>query len=84
MHKKFLIQAAACNLALLMRSLYGAGKPRAAHESVIELFSAFLALLKAFDELWSAPSPNLGGRGRLLCRSKYVNPILSGPRKTAV
>ena len=27
-----LIQAAACNLALLMRALYGAGKPRAAHD----------------------------------------------------
>src|SRR6476646_284095 len=30
-HKKLLVQAAACNLALLMRSIYGAGKPRAAH-----------------------------------------------------
>ena len=26
-HKKLLIQAAACNLALLMRSMYGAGSP---------------------------------------------------------
>ena len=31
-HKKFLIQAAACNLALLMRLTYGSGKPRAAHD----------------------------------------------------
>lgn len=31
-HKKLLIQAAACNLALLMRTLHGAGKPRAAHD----------------------------------------------------
>ena len=31
-HKKLLIQAAACNLALLMRTMYGAGKPRAAHD----------------------------------------------------
>jgi transposase len=31
-HKKLLIQAAACNLALLMRTLYGAGKPKAAHD----------------------------------------------------
>lgn len=29
--KKLLIQAGACNLALLMRARYGAGKPRAAH-----------------------------------------------------
>src|SRR5258708_19821068 len=26
-HKKLLLQAAACNLALLLRSYYGAGKP---------------------------------------------------------
>src|SRR5262249_8179720 len=32
--KKVLIQAAACNLALLMRSLYGAGKPKAAHDRI--------------------------------------------------
>src|SRR4051794_10639737 len=57
-HKKFLLQAAACNLALLMRSLYGAGKPRAAHEGVIELFFAFLALMKAFDALWG-PNPRI-------------------------
>jgi hypothetical protein len=31
-YKKLLIQAAACNLAMLMRTLYGAGKPRAAHD----------------------------------------------------
>jgi hypothetical protein len=37
-HKKFLIQAAACNLALLMRSTYGSGKPRAAHEGLSTLF----------------------------------------------
>src|ERR1700756_1828014 len=33
-HKKFLIQAAACDLALLMLSSYGSGKPRAAHTVV--------------------------------------------------
>jgi hypothetical protein len=46
-HKKFLMQAAACNLALLMRSLYGSGKPRAAHEGIIEVVFAFLAILRA-------------------------------------
>src|SRR5215469_13507275 len=35
-HKKLLVQAAACNLALLMRSIYGAGKPRAAHDQSVE------------------------------------------------
>jgi len=80
-HKKFLIQAAACNLALLMRSLYGAGKPRAAHEGVIELFFAFVALMKAFDALWAPPSTNPGGPDRHLCRSKYFTLMLDGSRK---
>src|ERR1051326_6858983 len=61
-HKKFLIQAAACNLALLMRSMYGSGKPRAAHEGVIELVFAFLALMKAFDALWTSQSAYPGDR----------------------
>jgi transposase len=43
-HKKLLIQAAACNLALLMRTLYGAGKPRAAHDRRSELVLAYLWL----------------------------------------
>src|SRR3954465_13225369 len=70
-HKKFLLQSAACNLALLMRSLYGAGKPRAAHEGVIEPFFVFLAVMKAFDALWVPQSANLGDLDRLLCRSNY-------------
>ena len=61
-HKKLLIQAAACNLALLMRSMYGSGKPRAAHEGVIELVFALLALMKAFDAHWPAQSANPGDR----------------------
>ncbi|MBV8069904.1 MAG: hypothetical protein JO270_08375 [Acidobacteriaceae bacterium] len=45
------MQAAACNLALLMRSLYGSGKPRAAHEGGIEVVFAFLAIMKAAEAL---------------------------------
>ena len=54
-HKKLLLQAAACNLALLMRSLYGAGKPRAAHDRVVVAIFAILAFLEATEsvsELW--------------------------------
>jgi hypothetical protein len=43
--KKVLIQAAACNLALLMRSLYGTGKPKAAHDQVQAATLATLMLL---------------------------------------
>jgi transposase len=58
-HKKFLIQAAACNLALLMRSKHGAGKPRAAHDRAVTAILVFLALMKAISDLrmrWSASS----------------------------
>jgi len=58
-HKKFLIQAAACNLALLMRSKHGAGKPRAAHDRAVKAISMFLAVMQAIRDLlmrWSANS----------------------------
>jgi transposase len=61
-HKKLLIQAAACNLALLMRSMYGAGKPRAAHDQAVEAIFAILSLIKAISsasELWYVNSSNL-------------------------
>jgi hypothetical protein len=49
-HKKFLIQAAARNLALLLRSIYGAGKPKAAHDRAMTVLFAILALLRAVEE----------------------------------
>ena len=83
-HKKLLIQGAACNLALLMRSMYGSGKPRAAHEGVIELVFAFLALMKAFDGHWVPQSANLGNCARLLCRLKYSTRFLADHEKRPV
>ena len=47
-HKRLLLQAAACNLALLMRSLYGAGKPRAAADRAKEAVLHFLRFINAF------------------------------------
>ena len=47
-HKKFLMQAAACNLALLLRSRYGSGKPRAAHDRTAEVILMILAAIKPF------------------------------------
>jgi hypothetical protein len=43
-HKKLLLQAAACNLALLIRALLGTGKPKAAHDRALLL--AILALIR--------------------------------------
>src|SRR3984885_14346822 len=51
-HKKFLIQAAACNLALLLRSTYGSGKPRAAHDRVAEVILMILAVIKTVQDLF--------------------------------
>src|SRR5438270_259597 len=59
-HMKLLIQAAACNLALLMRSLYGAGKPRAAHDHIVEVVFALLAFMKAIERTPQPPSANSG------------------------
>jgi transposase len=50
-HKKFLIQAAACNLALLLRFMHGTGKPRAAHDGAIEAILTILAVIKAVKSL---------------------------------
>jgi hypothetical protein len=47
-HKKFLIQAAACNLALLLRSTYGSGKPRVAQDRAAEVVLMILAVIKTF------------------------------------
>jgi hypothetical protein len=49
-HKRLLIQAAACNLALLLRSLYGAGKPKAAHDLKATAIFAFLRVMSDLPE----------------------------------
>jgi len=64
-HKKLLIQAAACNLALLMRVLHGAGKPRAAHDRSLRLILSILRLLTWFAAAWKSGSAmNRNGRSR--------------------
>jgi transposase len=55
-HKKFLIQAAACNLALLLRSRYGSGKPRADHDRAAEAFLMIWAVMKTAEDLFGSPS----------------------------
>ena len=53
--KKVLLQAAACNLALLMRAWYGAGKPKAAHDQMEEAILATLVFLAAISHLSGRP-----------------------------
>jgi transposase len=50
-HKKLLVQAAACNLALMMRSIYGAGKPRTAHDQSVDAILAVLSLITVLESV---------------------------------
>jgi len=81
-HKKFLLQAAACNLALLMRSLYGSGKPRAAHDLAIEVIFAILGFLKAVDGLFKPHSAKSIGQPRIPCRSRSLLMCCARSRKS--
>lgn len=82
-HKKLLLQAAACNLALLMRALHGAGKPRAAHDGWTE---AVLALLRLITALSSArqSQPGSGSQSRQREHSGQMRPTHCSPRKRVV
>jgi len=53
--KKLLIQAAACNLALLLRTKHGAGTPRGLAEAAQALCAALWALLVAWNRLEELP-----------------------------
>jgi transposase len=77
-HKKLLIQAAACNLALLMRSMHGAGKPKAAHDRLRTAVFAVLAFLNAVETacapMWTncavqSPHSRPSNHTHLPCRS---------------
>jgi transposase len=69
-HKKLLLQAAACNLALLMRSLYGSGKPRAANDRRIK---RILAILRFMSVLSTFCTPSNSSCGPQLCSSLECN-----------
>jgi transposase len=68
-HKKFLIQAAACNLALLMRWKYGSGKPKAAHDWMGDAILTFCAVLKAAQDILMVSPTNLDPDHRIFRRS---------------
>ncbi len=78
-HKRVLIQAAACNLALLLRSLHGAGKPRAAHDLKSVTNLAFLRLtISIFGMGWvDLASPRYRARTPTIARSMVREPAVS-------
>jgi transposase len=72
-HKKFLIQAAACNLALLMRSRYGSGKPRAAHDEAVDAILMILAFLAAVRDRLKSSFTNSHGVVRVFYRPTHFD-----------
>jgi transposase len=82
-NKKLLIQAIACNLALLMRSTYGSGKPRAAHDGAIDAILTILAVIKTVTDLFTPWSANSHAVVRVSRRSKSRCQSFSAGWKTA-
>jgi hypothetical protein len=60
--KKLLVQAAACNLALVLRKMMGAGTPRALNDVVAGLFLLLWRLLSTAPRLIPPHSPVLDYR----------------------
>ena len=83
-HKKFLIQAAACNLALLMRSMYGAGKPKAAYDRAVAAIIAILAALVAPDDSFAPWSTGVNDQDPSACRFLHSNRLHRLRGKSAV
>ena len=75
-----LIQAAACNLALLMRSTYGAGKPRAAHDATVDAIED-LAVMMAFEAIFPSRFADSGNAVGKLVHQSSVGSHLPSVRK---
>lgn len=69
-HKKLLLQAAACNLALLLRTKHGAGTPRGLAEAEQRLWALIVALLEALKALRAASPAPVDRR----CRPHRIRP----------
>jgi transposase len=83
-HKKFLIQAAACNLALLLRSRYGAGKPKAAYDRTVEAIFVILALIMLVDDGFMPCSTDAQDQAPINCRLLHCNRLHRLRRKSTV
>jgi hypothetical protein len=55
--KRLLLQAAACNLALLFRKMIGGGTPRALQDAVAGLFFVLPRMISALNDLNRPPRP---------------------------
>src|SRR5450755_2479925 len=86
-HKKLLLQAAACNLALLLRFYYGAGKPRAAHDRTSEAVFAVFVILVLMRTVKGFSPPcyaNSGSQRRQARRVRTHSRLFRTPENRAV
>jgi transposase len=83
-HKKFLIQGAACNLALLMRSTYGSGKPRAAHDAAVDTILMLLAVMMAIEDHFPSGFADSDHQVEIVCRSGRCRQYYSSSSKRPV
>jgi transposase len=70
--KRVVLQAAACNLALLLRSLCGAGTPRRLRDLSAEVLLTLLRVLAARSVVWTSVrvDPDTGGREAIFTDSR--------------
>jgi hypothetical protein len=75
--KRLLLQAAACNLALLLRTMIGAGTPRALQDTVANLLVVLLRLISAYErhESTSRSRPAV-----ISCRTPHRNRYIQTSR----
>jgi transposase len=83
-HKKFLIQAAACNLALLMRLKYGSGKPKAAHDGMVDAILAIWAVLKAAQDILTVSQTNIYPEHPIFRRSNRAHQLFCRAKERLV
>ena len=70
--KRLLLQAAGCNLALLLRKMTVAGTPRALQDVVTRLFSILLRLISTRNAIFATPDSIVGLRVAPYCFAVYV------------
>jgi transposase len=76
--KRVLLQAAAFNLALILRSITKAGTPKGLADLKRKVV---LALLRVLDALWALPAPIFGVDENSLIRSSLSDRVRSNPPK---
>lgn len=82
-HKKFLLQGLSCNLALLLRSFHGVGKPRAAHDRIGDAILMLLIVISALESWMPTSYVMFNSQFCRTCRRCTEMLPKSAPRKSS-